>query len=64
MVLDAVRARAAYQKVPVLVVDSGDEDATAGSESNAMSLRKPFVFNRFVEAVESLAAKAERGRQN
>jgi DNA-binding response OmpR family regulator len=62
VVLDAVRARAAYQKVPVLIVDGREDDATAGIESHAMTLPKPFVFERFVQAVESLASR--RRRQN
>jgi DNA-binding response OmpR family regulator len=60
VVLDAVRGRAAYQKVPVLIVDGESVDATAGIESHALTLRKPFVFKRFVQAVESLAGKRRR----
>jgi DNA-binding response OmpR family regulator len=60
VVLDAVRARAAYQKVPVLIVDGEEGGATTGIESHAMTLRKPFVFRRFVQAVESLASKPRR----
>ena len=64
VVLDAVRARAPYHKVPVIVVDGEHEDATAGIESHATTLRKPFVFDRLVDAVESLAAKVKRTGQN
>src|SRR4030095_12129848 len=60
VVLDAVRGRAVYEKVPVLIVDGENADAAAGIESHAMTMRKPFLFKRFVQAVETLARKRQR----
>ena len=64
VVLDAVRSRAIYQKLPVLIVDGAQGKATAGIEARAMTLRKPFVLTRFVQAIEALAATTRRGTRH
>jgi DNA-binding response OmpR family regulator len=51
-VLEAMRASAFKLKVPVLILD-GKQRVMEGPHS--MMLHKPFAFDRFVEAVESLA---------
>jgi len=56
-VLEAIRASAFQREVPVLILD-GKQRVMEGPHS--MTLHKPFAFDRFVEAAESLATTVKR----
>ncbi len=64
VVLEAIHSSAFESQVPVLIVDGNRPARNLVRGPHSMTLSKPFRFDRFVEAVESLAVTAKRSRLN
>jgi DNA-binding response OmpR family regulator len=63
-VLEAIHTSAYRADVPVLIVDGNTPASDLVRGPHAMIMQKPFRFDRFVEAVESLATTARPKRPN
>jgi DNA-binding NtrC family response regulator len=62
--LEAIHEEGPRDAVPVLLVDGNSAASGLVNGPHTMTLHKPFAFERFVEAVESLAATGRRRGQN
>jgi DNA-binding response OmpR family regulator len=63
-VLEAIHNSAYRADVPVLIVDGNTPVSDLVKGPHAMVMQKPFRFDRFVEAVESLGTTGKRRRPN
>jgi DNA-binding response OmpR family regulator len=63
-ILEAIHTSAYRAEVPVLIVDGNSPASDLVKGPHAMIMQKPFRFERFVEAVESLATTARPKRPN
>lgn len=63
-ILEAIHAGGPQLEFPVLIVNGKDAANALARGPHTMTLRKPFGFDRFVEAIESLAATGSRRGAN
>ena len=63
-ILEAIQATEPEFQVPVLIVDGNEAASALVKGPHTMVMRKPFGFERFVEAIESLAMTGERRGRN
>src|SRR6185503_9585637 len=56
MVLEALSRQAVDQRPAIVIVDGDDEAAALVTGPRTLVLRKPFDFERFVEAIEAMAS--------